>query len=113
MPTPKIKKAAKSVTKKVAKVPVIEVELPEAAPVNEDFKINITLGEMIIEGKGADALEALRSLEEPVKIFTKGHIQISMGDKSMEQTWTPAKIRRLFQKISQPVLAKQFTYLLR
>ncbi len=77
------------------------------------YNLSITLGDEVLEGKGKTVLEALRSIEPPLKIFTKGYIQLECDGKEMHQTWTPAKVRNLFRKLSQSILAKQFEYLLR
>jgi hypothetical protein len=77
------------------------------------FKITLTLENVVLKGKGETALEALRSIEPPIKIFTKGFIELEYAGKKMNQTWNPIKVRNLFRKISQPILAKQFEYLLR
>lgn len=78
-----------------------------------NFKIKITLANDVLEGEGETALVALRSITPPIKIFTKGLIELSYAGKHMEQIWNPSKVRNLFRKITQPILAKQFTYLLR
>jgi hypothetical protein len=81
--------------------------------VKDIFKIKITLANVVLKGEGETALIALRTIEPPVKIFTKGLIELSYEGKKMEQIWNPSKVRNLFRKITQPILAKQFTYLLR
>lgn len=77
------------------------------------YNLSITLGDNVLKGKGETVLLALKSIEPPVKIFTKGYIKLKYDGKEMQQTWTPAKIRNLFRKLPQPILAKQFEYLLR
>jgi len=77
------------------------------------YKLKITLGSLVLKGEGATALEALKSIETPVKIFTKADIELSLGKKKMKQTWQPARVKRLFYPISQVVLSKQLEYLLK
>lgn len=99
--------------KKVKVEEEVIVKAPAKVATTKGYIIKMTLGTTVLKGKGDNMLEALQSIEEPVKIFTKCDIEISHGGKSMKQTWVPLKARRLFQKISQPVLAKQFTSLLK
>lgn len=77
------------------------------------YKIKLTLENTVLEGEGETVLIALRAIEQPLKIFTKGIIDMEYDGKKMTQTWNPVKVRNLFRKVSQPVLAKQFEYLLR
>ena len=77
------------------------------------YKFKITLGTSILRSEGDTVYEALANLVEPNKVFTKGDIQLTYGQKEMKQTWKPMKVRRLFWKISRPVLAKQFEQLLK
>jgi hypothetical protein len=101
--------------KKTVKEKTVKVVTPKPkVEVKKDlYKLKITLENDVLKGEGDTALQALRSIEEPLKVFTKGQIKMSYKGKIMEQTWNPIKVRRLFMKISQPILAKQFTYLLR
>jgi hypothetical protein len=96
-------------TKKVVEE-VVKVIKPKTI---KGYTFQLTLGDKVLKGKGASVLEALRDIEEPVKMFTKGDIEVSYGKKKAKMTWVPAKVKRLFQKIAQPVLAKQFTSLLK
>jgi len=77
------------------------------------FNLKITLGGETLKAQGLTALEALRAIEPPVKIFTKADIELSLGKKKMKQTWQPARVKRLFYPISQVVLSKQLEYLLK
>ena len=77
------------------------------------FKLKITLAGDTLKGEGVTALEALESITPPVKIFTKGDIELSYGKKKMKQTWQPVKLRRLFFPVAQGILSKQLEYLLR
>lgn len=77
------------------------------------FTLTIKLANNTLTGTGATVLEALKSIEQPVKIFTKADITLTYGDKSMKQTWQPVKIKRLFFPLAQGILSKQLEYLLR
>ena len=77
------------------------------------YNLTLTLADKVLKGKGETVLEALQSIKEPIKVFTKGDIVLKYGNKEMKQTWNPVKVRVMFRKLSQPILAKQFTYLLR
>lgn len=78
-----------------------------------EFVLTIDLGGNILKGKGATALEALKSIKAPVKIFTKAHIELVHGKKRMFQTWQPAKAKRLFYPLAQGILSKRLEYLLK
>lgn len=102
-------------TKKVVEIiPKVEMKI-ESKPESKKklFTITIGLGNVTLKGEGETALIALKAIEAPVKIFTKGYIELNYNGKSMNATWNPVKVRNLFRKISQPILAKQFEYLLR
>lgn len=108
MATPKTNK---EIVEKVFKkdiLPELKEQLKE--PV---FNLTITLGGVQHKGKGATALEALKSIKPPVKIFTKGDIELTCGKKSMKQTWQPFKVKRLFFPIAQTILSKQLEYLMK
>jgi len=77
------------------------------------FKLKITLGSVTLKGQGVTTLEALESIETPVKMFTKADIELTHGKRRVMQTWQPAKVRRLFYPLAQGVLSKQLEYLLR
>lgn len=85
----------------------------ETTPKKKFYKFVVTLGTSTIKSKGESVYEALANLEKPNKVFTKGDIELSYGKLTMNQTWKPEKVRRLFWKLSRPVLAKQFEALLR
>lgn len=86
-------------TKKEAKAPL--------------YNVTLTLAGVQHKGKGATALEALKAVKPPVKIFTKGDIELSYGDKAMKQTWQPNKVKRLFFPLAQGILSKQLERLLK
>jgi len=79
----------------------------------KSFTVSLSLGDKIYTGYGENTLSALRSIVPPIKIFTKGTITVTDGQKQMKQTWMPVKLKRLFYPLSQPVLAKQLTYLMK
>lgn len=80
---------------------------------DKKFKISIKLGNMVIEGKGATVLEALQSIPVPLKITTKGILNISQGKKKKELVYTIPKLKRLFYPKAQPILVKYLGALLK
>lgn len=77
------------------------------------YKFTITLGTSVLKSEGESVYEALTNLVKPNKVFTKGNIYLTYGKQEMKQTWKPEKVRRLFWKLSRPVLARQFENLLK
>jgi len=77
------------------------------------FNLKITLAGKTLTGEGDTALEALKSINPPLKIFTKADIELTLGKKKMKQTWQPNRVRRLFYPLSQGILSKQLEYLLK
>lgn len=79
----------------------------------EKFKISIQLGNVILNGEGLTALEALQNIPVPLKITTKGLITISQGKKKKELVYAVPKLRRLFYPNAQPILVKYLVSLLK
>lgn len=77
------------------------------------YLVSLALGDKVFEGSGGTVVEALRSMPVPVKIVSKGLLKLTDGTKKMERMWQPAKLKRLFYPLAQPVLAKQLNYLMR
>ena len=77
------------------------------------YSIAIVLGAETIRGTGDSMLSALKSIPVPVKVTTKGIINLTDGSKKAELVWIVPKIKKLFQPLAQAVLAKQFNYLLK
>lgn len=73
-----------------------------------DYKISVEIGKEVYTGKGATALEALQTLTQPVKIFQKGIVVMSHGKKKRVMMLMPQRLKRLWWKLAQPVLAKDF-----
>jgi len=70
------------------------------------FKISIDLGGVFYEGIGETAKEALLNLKSPVKITTKGIVNLSMGEKKKTLLYTPKQVKRLYWKVGREVQAK-------
>ena len=88
--------------------------IKKATKVKTDIvKISIKLGNIIIKGKGATALEALQSIPVPNKITTKGILIISQGTKKKELLYTIPKLKRLFYPKAQPIIIKWLAMLLK
>ncbi len=72
------------------------------------FTITLKLGDRTYQSTGASALEALRTLQHPAKIVSKGFLTVTHGDKKREHFLMPARAKRLFYNPSaQAVIAKQ------
>lgn len=87
--------------------------MAETKTKTKSYSIKLTLGNVVLKGKGENMLEAIRSIDKPIKIFTKVFIETSDGKSKWSATWPPIKARNLFRKIAQPILAKNFEYLLK
>ena len=88
--------------------------IKKATKVKTDIvKISIKLGNIIIKGKGATALEALQSIPVPNKITTKGILTISQGAKKKELLYPVPKLKRLFYPKAQPIIIKWLAMLLK
>lgn len=80
---------------------------------SKDFTISLKLGNEVFASKGETMLDAIMTLPIPQKIFLKGVLTLKRGDKSRELIMPVLKVRRLFYKISQNVLAKQYELILK
>ncbi len=109
MATPK-KTVKKATTKKVKKVVEPEETVDTTAtPETVPYIIKFTLAGVAYDGEGATPLEALRSLATPTKIFGKGVLTISHGERTKTLLLMPMKVRRLFwtgrtQEVSAKIL---------
>lgn len=74
---------------------------------------SLKIGSEVIESKGETILEALAALPRPDKIFLKGVLTISQGDKKTEILLQPQRIKRLFYKVCWHQLSKQLALLLK
>ena len=77
------------------------------------YFISLAFGDKIYEGSGQTVLDALQAMPIPVKIVSKGLLKLTDGVKKFEQMWQPAKLKRLFQPLSQAVQAKMLNLLMR
>ena len=93
--------------KKVKKIKAVPTGIVETV------KISIKLGNVIIGGEGATALEALQSIPVPNKITTKGILTISQGQKKKELLYPIPKLKRLFYPKTQPIIIKWLAMLLK
>ena len=76
------------------------------------FTLSLALGDKVYKSKGSTMLEALQTLPMSVKIMSKAILTISDGELSYDIDFTPVRIKRLFWKNAQPIIAKQFMLLL-
>lgn len=83
-----------------------------ARPKKKKVIFQIKFADTILRGEGNTVLEALAAIDPPLKIFTKGTIQITDGVKSLEETWMPVRMKRLFRPLSQGIVAKELSYLM-
>lgn len=77
------------------------------------YKISLSLGDRTIKAKGATAFEALKNLDKPLKIITKGVVTMTEGKRKMIQLFQPSRCKRMFYPLAQVIFAKQFEYLLK
>jgi len=80
---------------------------------SKPFVVEIIFPDRTLRGKGKTVLEALETITPPIKIFTKGTVKVSSGEKSVERTWMPSRMKRLFRPLSQEIVAKELTYLMK
>ncbi len=78
-----------------------------------EYSISITFGEDVFSGAGDTVLEALQSTPRPVKIVSKGLIQMTDGQKTVVRMWQPAVIKRMFYPNAQALFAKRLAYLMK
>lgn len=76
---------------------------------SKQFKISIQVNGETLGGVGETALDALRAIKKPVRISTKGIINITDGEKSKQMVFMPFKLRKLFFPSNQPTLSKFLT----
>ena len=77
------------------------------------YSISIMFGKDIFSGAGATALEALESTPRPVKIVSKGLIEMTDGTRTVVRMWQPAEIKRMFYPNAQRLFAKRLLYLMK
>jgi len=79
-----------------------------------EFEISLRLGDNTFTGTGVTMLEALENLEKPTKIFLKGILNMTHGEKkSKELVLTIPRIKRLFYPIARFHQAKQLEHILK
>lgn len=87
---------------------------PKKQVVENQYMISLRLGDKTYTGKGLTALEALENLEKPTKIFLKGILNMSHGErKSKEIILNIPSIKRLFYKIARFHTAKRLELFLK
>lgn len=74
------------------------------------YKISIKIGDTVLKGSGATALEAMQKIEKPQKIFTKGVVTVSTGKKERVHVLAPMKLRRLFYPNFQHILVRNLAF---
>lgn len=79
---------------------------PKAKSTPKVFCISLAVGGKHFESKGDSALVALETLEQPAKIFSKGVLTITYGERKNELLLQPVQIKRLFYKVARPFIAK-------
>ena len=101
----------KSMANKKGRPKKVKEVVPPTAP--DLYFISLTFDDKVYEGSGETLLDALKAVPVPVKIVSKGLLKVTDGTGKFEQSWPPAKIKRLFMPLSQTVQAKQLNSLLR
>lgn len=77
------------------------------------YSISLQLDNTHLEGTGATMLEALRSIQKPVKITTKSVITVSNGAKKFSRALTIPLAQRLFRHGFQPIQARNLELLIK
>lgn len=70
------------------------------------YRIEMNIGGTIITNEGLTMLEALKGLQRPTKIITKGTIKVFHGDNSKELFFMPLRMKRMFYPLAQTTMAK-------
>lgn len=81
--------------------------------VSKPVVVQVTFAGNVLKGEGETVLEAIEAITPPIKIFTKGTIKVTSGVKTLEETWMPVRMKRLFRPLSQSIVAKELTYLMK
>ena len=78
---------------------------------DKTYTISFKFADKEYKGKGQTMLDALLALPMPLKIMSKTVVTISDGVSSYDIDFQPVKLKRLFWKNAQPIIAKQFMHL--
>lgn len=70
------------------------------------YRIELRIGDSVVESEAPSMLEALQKLEKPTKIITKGTIKVFHGDNNRELFFMPVQMKRLFYPLAQVTVAK-------
>src|SRR3990167_1351433 len=108
----KQKKSPKNKKDKVIPSKILEEKPTESSP-STFYHISIFVNGVTLEGSGSTVLDALRKIQAPLKITTKGQLRMTDGQKKVEMTLLPIRIKRLFYPNSQPIIAKQLLFLMK
>ena len=71
-----------------------------------NYVIEVCLLGTTITNSGDTMLEALKGLERPTKIITKGTVKVFHGDNSKELFFMPLQLKRMFYPLAQVTIAK-------
>jgi len=93
--------------KKVSSKKITDVKV--APRVSVSLKLDTT----VLQGAGATVLEALRSIEKPVKITTKSVLTVTDGTKTHSRPLTIPRAQRLFYPAAQIYIAKDLALFLK
>jgi len=73
------------------------------------FNVELYFGNKTYESSGDTIEAALRTLQKPQKILSKGVLTIKSGDRLFTRLYMPVQLRRLFYPLSLPIQAKQLS----
>lgn len=73
---------------------------------NGNYVIEVFLAGTTIKNSGDTMLEALKGLERPTKIITKGTVKVFHGDNTKELFFMPLQLKRMFYPLAQVTIAK-------
>ncbi len=70
------------------------------------YELTVQVGDKQYFSKGKTIAEALRNIERPQKITTKGFLFLKYGDKKFERAFRPQDLRRFLWPVSAVINAK-------
>lgn len=73
---------------------------------NTDYTLELSIGGELFTSTAPTPLEALKNLDHPVKMITKGTITVRHGDRTKELFFMPIRMKRMFYPLALVANAK-------
>ncbi len=80
--------------------------LPPPPPPEKDYKLKLTIGKEVYESEGVTIVEALENLPTPGKIFIKGFVSLTHGERHTERLFMPVQLKRFLYPVARSYVAK-------